>query len=83
MEENVLLFSLFFNVVLEYVEGDCICEGSGPPGGIGDDTARGYFRDVVAGLMYLHAHVSSIIWTVYAMEVIAQNYIASSAFLFL
>ncbi|CAN6478061.1 unnamed protein product [Victoria cruziana] len=45
-----------FYMVLEYVEGDCICEGSGPPGGIGDDTARGYFRDVVAGLMYLHAH---------------------------
>lgn len=44
--------------VMEYVEGRWICEGSGPPGGIGEATARRYFRDVVVGLMYLHRHVS-------------------------
>lgn len=42
-------------MVLEYVEGRCIFEGSGPPGGIGEETAMRYFRDVVAGLMYLHS----------------------------
>ncbi|ERN15961.1 hypothetical protein AMTR_s00175p00041650 [Amborella trichopoda] len=46
----------YFYMVLEYVEGKWICEGSGPPGGIGETTSRRYFRDVVAGLMYLHAH---------------------------
>lgn len=46
----------YFYMVLEYVEGRWICEGSGPPGGIGEATARRYFRDVVAGLMYLHSH---------------------------
>uniref|UniRef100_A0A0C9SA08 non-specific serine/threonine protein kinase n=1 Tax=Wollemia nobilis TaxID=56998 RepID=A0A0C9SA08_9CONI len=45
-----------FYMVMEYVEGRWICEGSGPPGGIGEATARRYFRDVVAGLMYLHSH---------------------------
>ncbi|CAM6098236.1 unnamed protein product [Calypogeia fissa] len=43
-----------FYMVLEYVEGGWIFEGSGPPGGIGDDIARRYFEDVVAGLAYLH-----------------------------
>lgn len=46
----------YFYMVLEYVEGRWICEGSGPPGGIGEATARRYIRDVVAGLMYLHSH---------------------------
>ncbi|XVF19463.1 hypothetical protein REPUB_Repub11eG0112900 [Reevesia pubescens] len=45
-----------FYMVLEYVEGKWVCEGSGPPGGIGEDTARKYVRDIVSGLMYLHAH---------------------------
>ncbi|KAF5744696.1 serine/threonine-protein kinase GRIK2 [Tripterygium wilfordii] len=45
-----------FYMVLEYVDGKWACEGCGPPGGIGDDTARKYLRDIVAGLMYLHAH---------------------------
>ncbi|XVF04930.1 hypothetical protein REPUB_Repub05bG0127200 [Reevesia pubescens] len=45
-----------FYMVLEYVEGKWICEGCGPPGGIGEDTVRKYVRDIVSGLMYLHAH---------------------------
>jgi len=45
-----------FYMVLEYVEGRGIFQGSGPAGGIGEDTARRYFRDVLAGLSYLHAH---------------------------
>lgn len=43
--------------MLSYVEGNRIFEGSGPPGGIGEALARKYFRDVVAGLSYLHSHV--------------------------
>lgn len=43
-----------FYMVLEYVEGRRIFEGSGPDGGIGEANARRYFRDAVAGLMYLH-----------------------------
>ncbi|KAH0469918.1 hypothetical protein IEQ34_001476 [Dendrobium chrysotoxum] len=45
-----------FYMVLEYVEGKLECEGSGP-GGIGESKSRRYLRDVVAGLLYLHAHV--------------------------
>ncbi|XP_011040879.1 PREDICTED: serine/threonine-protein kinase GRIK2-like isoform X2 [Populus euphratica] len=45
-----------FYMVLEYVDGKRVWDGSGPPGGIGEDTARKYLRDVVSGLMYLHAH---------------------------
>ncbi|KAJ6806736.1 serine/threonine-protein kinase GRIK2-like [Iris pallida] len=45
-----------FYMVLEYVEGKPVCEGSCPGGGIGESTSRRYLRDVVAGLMYLHAH---------------------------
>ncbi|KAL3849432.1 hypothetical protein ACJIZ3_011314 [Penstemon smallii] len=45
-----------FYMVLEYVEGKWVYESSGPPGGLGDNTARKYLRDVVSGLMYLHAH---------------------------
>ncbi|KAF5182558.1 Serine/threonine-protein kinase GRIK2 [Thalictrum thalictroides] len=47
-----------FYMVLEYVEGKWVCEGSGPPGGLGESTAKKYLRDIIAGLMYLHAHVS-------------------------
>ncbi|KAK6144453.1 hypothetical protein DH2020_021273 [Rehmannia glutinosa] len=43
-------------MVLEYVDGKWVCEGAGPPGGLGEETARKYLRDVVSGLMYLHAH---------------------------
>ncbi|KAE8733106.1 Serine/threonine-protein kinase GRIK2 [Hibiscus syriacus] len=42
---------------LEYVKGKYVCEGSGPPGAVGEHTARKYLRDIVSGLMYLHAHV--------------------------
>ncbi|KAK6936029.1 Protein kinase domain [Dillenia turbinata] len=45
-----------FYMVLEYVEGKWVCEGSGPPGGLGENKARKYLRDIVSGLMYLHAH---------------------------
>ncbi|MQL71197.1 hypothetical protein Taro_003503 [Colocasia esculenta] len=45
-----------FYMVLEYVEGKWVCEGAGSPGGIGENTSRSYLRDIVAGLMYLHAH---------------------------
>ncbi|KAK4440750.1 Serine/threonine-protein kinase GRIK2 [Sesamum alatum] len=45
-----------FYMVLEYVEGKWVCEGAGPPGGLGENTARKYLRDAVSGLMYLHAH---------------------------
>uniref|UniRef100_A0A2P2M1M2 non-specific serine/threonine protein kinase n=1 Tax=Rhizophora mucronata TaxID=61149 RepID=A0A2P2M1M2_RHIMU len=46
-----------FYMVLEYVDGKWVWEGSGPPGGIGEKTARNYLRDIVSGLMYLHSHV--------------------------
>ncbi|XP_020215315.1 serine/threonine-protein kinase GRIK1 [Cajanus cajan] len=45
-----------FYMVLEYVEGKWVCEGSGPTCGLGEETARRYLRDIVCGLMYLHAH---------------------------
>ena len=48
-----------YDPVMEYVEGNWIFEGCGPPGGIGESVARKYFRDVVAGLSYLHNHVRS------------------------
>ncbi|KAL3530583.1 hypothetical protein ACH5RR_009905 [Cinchona calisaya] len=45
-----------FYMVLEYVEGKWVFEGAGPPGGLGEHTTRKYLRDIVSGLMYLHAH---------------------------
>ncbi|CAN1171920.1 Serine/threonine-protein kinase GRIK2 [Linum perenne] len=45
-----------FYMVLEYVDGKWVWEGCGPPGGIGEQTARKYLRNIVSGLMYLHAH---------------------------
>ncbi|KAL6508818.1 Serine/threonine-protein kinase grik2 [Orobanche hederae] len=42
-----------FYMVLEYVEGKWVCEGAG---GLGEHTARKYLRDMVSGLIYLHAH---------------------------
>ncbi|XP_010535596.1 PREDICTED: serine/threonine-protein kinase GRIK2 [Tarenaya hassleriana] len=45
-----------FYMVLEYVDGKWAYDESGPPGAVGEETARKYLRDVVAGLMYLHAH---------------------------
>ncbi|CAN8301092.1 unnamed protein product [Cochlearia groenlandica] len=45
-----------FYMVLEYVDGKWVYDGSGPPGALGEKTAKKYLRDIVAGLMYLHAH---------------------------
>ncbi|KAK4255068.1 hypothetical protein QN277_008118 [Acacia crassicarpa] len=45
-----------FYMVLEYVEGKWVCEGSGPSCSLGEETARKYLRDIVSGLRYLHAH---------------------------
>ncbi|KAG8484868.1 hypothetical protein CXB51_021226 [Gossypium anomalum] len=45
-----------FYMVLEYVESKWVCDGSGPPGRIGEDTTKKYVRDIVSGLMYLHDH---------------------------
>ncbi|XP_058193296.1 serine/threonine-protein kinase GRIK1-like isoform X2 [Rhododendron vialii] len=45
-----------FYMVLEYVEGKWVFEGSGPIGGLGEIKAQKYLRDIVSGLMYLHAH---------------------------
>ncbi|XP_022944244.1 serine/threonine-protein kinase GRIK1-like isoform X2 [Cucurbita moschata] len=45
-----------FYMVLEYVEGKWACEGSDPPCGLDENIARKYLRDIVSGLMYLHAH---------------------------
>ncbi|CAE6075206.1 unnamed protein product [Arabidopsis arenosa] len=45
-----------FYMVLEYVDGKWAYDDFGPPGALGEITARKYLRDVVAGLMYLHAH---------------------------
>ncbi|XP_010503172.1 PREDICTED: serine/threonine-protein kinase GRIK1 [Camelina sativa] len=42
-----------FYMVLEYVDGKWAYDDSGA---LGENTARKYLRDVVAGLMYLHAH---------------------------
>lgn len=56
---NLFYFFHFVFSVLEYVEGKWVCEGSGPPGGLGESTARKYLRDIVRGLMYLHDHVKS------------------------
>ncbi|XP_051195527.1 serine/threonine-protein kinase GRIK1 [Lolium perenne] len=40
-----------FYMVLEYVEGKMVCGD-----GLGEDTSRKYLRDIISGLMYLHAH---------------------------
>lgn len=41
-------------MVLEYEEKGPVFEGTGPKGGIGEDRARAYIRDALAGLQYLH-----------------------------
>ncbi|WJX50250.1 Glutamate receptor ionotropic, kainate 1 [Trifolium repens] len=45
-----------FYMVLEYVEDKWVCDGSGRACALGEETARRYLRDIVSGLMYLHAH---------------------------
>lgn len=47
-----------------------MCEGSGPEAGIGESKSRRYLRDVVAGLLYLHAHV---IKKSFILEIIFSN----------
>jgi len=37
-----------------------VCEGTGRPCALGEETARKYLRDIVSGLRYLHAHVLSL-----------------------
>ncbi|KAH7691467.1 calcium/calmodulin-dependent protein kinase kinase protein [Dioscorea alata] len=43
-----------FYMVLEYVKGKRVCDGSGSC--LSESTSRRYLRDIVAGLIYLHAH---------------------------
>ncbi|KAL5766838.1 hypothetical protein ACOSP7_017455 [Xanthoceras sorbifolium] len=44
-------------IVLEYVEGNSIGNISRTPGQIFDEeTARSYFKDIIAGVIYLHSH---------------------------
>lgn len=43
-------------MVLEYVEGKWVFKDDGSSGGLGENTARRYLRDIVSGLMYLHSH---------------------------
>ncbi|GAQ84402.1 Serine Threonine protein kinase [Klebsormidium nitens] len=43
-------------MVLEYEEKGPVFEGTGPEGGVGEERARAYTRDVLAGLQYLHYH---------------------------
>ncbi|XP_073312075.1 serine/threonine-protein kinase GRIK2-like [Primulina huaijiensis] len=45
-----------FFMVLEYVEGKWVFDGTGPACCLEENTARKYLRGVVSGLMYLHAH---------------------------
>ncbi|CAM8916427.1 unnamed protein product [Rhodiola kirilowii] len=45
-----------FYMVLEYVESKWVCEGIGPECSLDETTARKCMRDMVSGLMYLHAH---------------------------
>ncbi|ONK66581.1 uncharacterized protein A4U43_C06F9840 [Asparagus officinalis] len=53
-----------FYMVLEYVAGKRMCDfGSCPRDGIGESESRRYLRDVVSGLMYLHAHLVQALLT--------------------
>nr|XP_009421208.1 PREDICTED: serine/threonine-protein kinase GRIK2 isoform X2 [Musa acuminata subsp. malaccensis] len=52
-----------FYMVLEYVEGKWVFEGSGAGNNLGESTTRRYLRDIVAGLMYLHSHDDNdVLW---------------------
>lgn len=56
---DMIIFCHLLFAVLEYVAGKWTSEGgSCPRSCIGESKSRRYLRDVVAGLMYLHAHVS-------------------------
>lgn len=52
-----MVHTSFFCSVLEYVEGKWVCDSTGPPSALEENKARKYLRDIVSGLMYLHAHV--------------------------
>ena len=45
-----------FYMILEFVEGKWVCEGSDRACALGEETARKYLCDIVSGLTYLHAH---------------------------
>lgn len=59
----------YFVSVLEYVEDKWVCEDTGPSCALEENTARKYLRDVVSGLMYLHAHVC-FLWLLLAIFII-------------
>ncbi|KAJ6961264.1 serine/threonine-protein kinase GRIK1-like isoform X2 [Populus alba x Populus x berolinensis] len=46
----------YMYMVLEYVESSCMSNISEMKGQIDETTARRYFKDVIAGLIYLHHH---------------------------
>ncbi|XP_017984638.1 PREDICTED: serine/threonine-protein kinase GRIK1 isoform X2 [Theobroma cacao] len=46
----------YLYMVLEYVEGNGIRNLSEIQGHLDETTARGYFKDIIAGLTYLHSH---------------------------
>ena len=56
---TLYLTANLFLLVLDYVDDKWVSEGSGPPAGLKEDIAWKYLRDIVLGLMYLHAHVWS------------------------
>ncbi|KAK1379883.1 hypothetical protein POM88_026627 [Heracleum sosnowskyi] len=56
MEYAILIAFKDGNCLLEYIHGKWDWDGTCPPGSCGEVAARKYFRDVVSGLMYLHAH---------------------------
>jgi len=45
-----------FYMVLEYVEGKVVYEGSNGMHALNEHTSKRYFRDIVSGVMYLHSH---------------------------
>ncbi|KAJ9697829.1 hypothetical protein PVL29_007111 [Vitis rotundifolia] len=46
----------YLYMVLEYVEGNGTCNISETQGGMDETTARRYFKDILAGIIYLHNH---------------------------
>lgn len=52
------------------MEGKWVCEGAGPPGDLGESTSRKYLRDIVSGLMYLHAHVREKDFSLFTQSII-------------
>lgn len=50
---------LCYHAVLEYVEGNTISNMCRTQGKIDETTVRSYLKDIIAGVIYLHGHVSS------------------------